>query len=51
MTDPDYAQKLDELGHLLNDPEAPLQPARVWSLLAEIARHDLAGPSADGDVG
>ena len=32
--------KLDELERLLNDPEVPLQAARVWELLAEIS-----GPS------
>jgi hypothetical protein len=32
--------KLEELEKLLNDPEVPLQPARVWQLLAEIS-----GPS------
>jgi hypothetical protein len=42
MTDADYERKLDELDHLLNDPDAPLQPERVWSLLVEVARHDLA---------
>jgi hypothetical protein len=42
MDDGDYARKLDELDHLLNDPEVPLQPDRVWSLLAEISHHDLS---------
>lgn len=37
MTDCDYARKLDELDRLLNDPEVPMEPARVWSLLAEIS--------------
>jgi hypothetical protein len=41
MTDTDYAQKLDELDRLLNDPDAPIEPARVWSLLAEISQHDI----------
>jgi hypothetical protein len=41
MTERDYALKLDELDHLLNDPEVPMQPDRVWSLLAEISHHDL----------
>ena len=40
MTDPEYARKLDELDRLLNDPDVPMQPARVWSLLAEIAERD-----------
>ncbi len=44
MSDPDYEQKLDELDHLLNDSDAPIQPDRVWTLLAEIAQHDLEPP-------
>jgi len=42
MTETEYAGKLDELDRLLNDPDVPMQPARVWSLLAEIAQRDLA---------
>jgi hypothetical protein len=42
MTEADYEKILDELDHLLNDVDAPLQPDRVWSLLAEVAQHDLA---------
>jgi hypothetical protein len=43
MTDTEYARKLEELDRLLNDPDVPMEPARVWSLLAEISRHDMAG--------
>jgi len=43
MTDQDYDRKLDELDRLLNDPDVPMQPDRVWSLLAEIAQ---PGPDA-----
>ena len=42
MTDQEYARKLDELDHLLNDPDVPMEPERVWSLLAEISRRDLS---------
>jgi hypothetical protein len=42
MTDAEYARKLDELDRLLNDPDVPMEPAKVWSLLAEIARQDMA---------
>jgi len=42
MTETEYAGKLDELDRLLNDPDVPMQPGRVWSLLAEIAQRDLA---------
>jgi hypothetical protein len=41
MTDTDFARKLAELDRLLNDPEVPLEPAKVWSLLAEISYRDL----------
>lgn len=40
MTEADYEGKLNELDRLLNDPDAPVQPQRVWALLAEIAQHD-----------
>ena len=42
MTDAEYARKLDELDRLLNDPDVPMEPAKVWSLLAEIAQRDIA---------
>jgi hypothetical protein len=44
MTDAEYARKLDELDRLLNDPDVPMEPGRVWSLLAEIAQRDF-GPA------
>ena len=47
MQDPDLDNKLDELDRLLNDPDVPMQPARVWSLLAEISHHDLGGHPPD----
>lgn len=40
MTDGDYGLKLEELDRLLNDPDSKMEPARVWSLLAEISHHD-----------
>ena len=48
MTETEYACKLDEIDRLLNDPEVPMQPSRVWSLLAEISRHDEAGAGVTG---
>jgi hypothetical protein len=42
MTQQDFDQKLDELDRLLNDPDVRLEPNRVWSLLAEVTRHDMA---------
>jgi len=46
MTDHEYARRLDELDRLLNDPDVPMDPSRVWSLLAEMSHHD--GPSTTG---
>lgn len=40
MPNADLETKLDELDRLLNDPDVPMQPARVWSLLAEISRRE-----------
>jgi hypothetical protein len=40
MTQDDYARKLDELDSLLNDPDVPMDPARVWSLLADLSGRD-----------
>ncbi len=45
MTDAEYARKLDELDRLLNDPDVPMEPAKVWSLMAEIAQRDMAAGS------
>lgn len=39
MSDDEYAGKVAELDRILNDCEVPLQPAMVWHLLDEIARH------------
>lgn len=41
MDDRDYDRKLDELDRLLNDPDINMEPAKVWSLLAEISRRDV----------
>lgn len=42
MTECETAAKLDELDRILNDPDVPMEPARVWTLLAEITRQDSA---------
>ncbi len=42
MSDSDEAAKLDELDRILNDPDVPMEPARVWALLAEIAQLNAA---------
>jgi hypothetical protein len=46
MTDTDYARKRAELERLLNDPDTRMEPARVWSLLDELAR---AQPAEEAD--
>jgi hypothetical protein len=51
MTDTDYARKLEELDRLLNDPDVPMEPAKVWSLLAEIAQRDLGAVTTPQSVG
>jgi hypothetical protein len=38
MTDPDYERKMEEVDRLLNDPETPISPDRIWSLLEDLAR-------------
>jgi hypothetical protein len=38
MSATEYRSKLDELDRLLNDPDVPMQPDRIWSLLADVAR-------------
>ena len=34
MTDAEYTRKLNAIDRLLNDPDVPMEPAKVWSLLA-----------------
>lgn len=48
MTEDAYARKLDELDRLLNDPDVPMQPSRIWSLLAELAERDGAPGGLSG---
>jgi hypothetical protein len=46
MTDDDHTRKLEELERILNDPDVSLDPARVWSLLAEVSKRDYNRASA-----
>jgi hypothetical protein len=46
MTDAEYARKLDELDRLLNDPDVPMEPERVWALMTEIAQRDMAAAAS-----
>ena len=39
MTDESYEQKLAELDDLINNPNVPLCPARIWQLMGEISGH------------
>lgn len=53
MTQDEYARKLEELDHLLNDPDVPMDPSRVWSLLADLSDRgsrvaQLATPTVSG---
>jgi hypothetical protein len=50
LTDAEYARRIDELDRLLNDPDVPMEPSKVWSLLAEIAQRDL-GNARDAATG
>ncbi len=45
MTEIEYARKLTELDRLLNDPDTPMEPTKIWSLLAEISRVDASSAS------
>jgi len=42
MSTAEYRSKLDELDRLLNDPDVPMQPERIWSLLADVSHPDAA---------
>ena len=35
----EFVQKLDEIEHLLNDPDTPLDAEKVWALLADVRRY------------
>jgi hypothetical protein len=43
MTENDYAQTLDELERLLNDPDVAMQPELIWRLLDKVSERDLPG--------
>jgi hypothetical protein len=45
MEPSEYTRKLEELDHLFNDPDAPMEPARLWLLLAQLVRHDFTQPA------
>ena len=37
MTDAEYDREQDELDRLLNDPEIPMDPDRIWDLTDNLA--------------
>ena len=51
MDNLEYNAKLDELDHLLNDPDVPMEPSKVWDLLAEVSHHDLQQANLSGKPG
>jgi hypothetical protein len=50
MSTAEYSRKLDELDRLLNDPDVPMQPNRIWSLLADVSRPDVASTRPPGEL-
>ena len=48
MSTIEYAAKLTEVERLLNDPDTPMEPARVWSLLAELSENAALLPEKEG---
>lgn len=46
MSTAEYRRKLDELDRLLNDPDVPMQPDRIWALLADVSRPEVISAAA-----
>jgi len=51
MSPAEYSRKLDELERLLNDPDVPMQPDRIWALLADVSRPELACAQQNATAG
>ena len=51
MSSAEYSRKLDELDRLLNDPDVPMQPDRIWSLLADVSRPETTAAAATAAAG
>lgn len=47
MPTPERAPELDELDRLLNDPDVPLDPMKIWSLLSDISKRYSALAAAE----
>jgi hypothetical protein len=41
MTDSEYDTKQQEVERLLNDPDTPMRPDLIWSLLEDLARSEI----------
>ena len=37
MPETKFSPQLEEIERLLNDPDVPMQAARIWSLMEEVA--------------
>jgi hypothetical protein len=48
MTQDEYARKMQELDTLLNDPDVRMDPARVWSLLADLSGRETGSQAQRG---
>jgi len=51
MSTAEYCRKLDELDRLLNDPDVPMQPDRIWSLLADVSRPQVSSTTQSAGAG
>jgi hypothetical protein len=49
MTNVEYSRKLEELEQLLNDPDVPMQPDRIWALLADVSGRDVPASGNGGN--
>ncbi len=48
MSTADDSRKFDEIDRLLNDPDVPMQPDRIWSLLEDVACPRTARAATSG---
>lgn len=44
MSEAEFERRMAELDRLLNDPDVPMDPDRIWTLLAEISRRTAPPP-------
>jgi hypothetical protein len=51
MSETEYDSKLDELDRLLNDPDSPMDPSKVWALLAEVSQAETCRAANTGQAG